>query len=59
MVSYFNHSLSGQAPPQAVYQYLVSIVLPVTDNMVFLNQWKTERFSMKDVSDAMVNHGST
>ena len=28
--------------PQAVYQYLVPILLPVTDNLLFLNQGKRE-----------------
>ena len=28
-----------------VYQYKVSILLPVADNLFFLNQWKREYFS--------------
>ena len=33
--------------PPAAYQYKVSILLPVTDNMLFLNQGKREYFSIK------------
>ena len=32
----------------AVYQYLVPIHLPITDNLLFLNQQKRENFSMKE-----------
>ena len=33
--------------PVAAYQYKVSILLPVTDNMLFLNQRNREYFSIK------------
>ena len=33
--------------PVAVYQNKVSILLPVTDNLLFLNQQKREYFSIK------------
>ena len=33
--------------PVAAYQYTVSILLPVTGNMLFLNQRKREYFSIK------------
>ena len=33
--------------PVAAYQYTVSILLPVTSNMLFLNQRKREYFSIK------------
>ena len=40
-VSYPNHSVPGQAS-LAVYQYLVHILSPVTDKLLFLNQRKRE-----------------
>ena len=48
---FINHTVPGQAlgkPPEAVYQYLVPNLLPVNDNLVFLNQWKRESFSRKE-----------
>ena len=33
---------------EAVYQYLMPILLPVTDNLLFLNQKKSEKNSMKE-----------
>ena len=33
--------------PETVYQYLVPILSPVTDNLLFLNQWKREIFYLE------------
>ena len=39
MVSYPNHTVPGH-----VYQYQVLILLPVNDNLLFLNQQKRDFF---------------
>ena len=43
MMSYLTcDTVLGASLPEAVYQYLVSILLPVTDNLLSLNQRKRE-----------------
>ena len=41
---------------EAVYQYLVAILSPITDNLLFLNQRKSKNTPRKNVP---VTHGST
>ena len=38
--------------PEAVYQYQVPILSPVTSDLLFLNQWKRDFFPRKNVQDA-------
>ena len=39
---------------EAVYQYKVLIHSPVTKNLLFLNQWKREKISMKECVGCVV-----
>ena len=62
-----NHTFSAwQArsphPPEAAYQYLVSILSPGTDNLLFFNQRKSEKHStnLKECAgDARVDLGTS
>ena len=53
-----NHTVPWQAF-LSVYQYLVPILLPVTDNLLFLNLRKSEIFfPQKNYLDVMVDCGT-
>ena len=54
-----NHTFPGQAPTEAVHQYQVPILSPVTDNLLFLNQPKREIiFPRKNLPYARINRGT-
>ena len=42
--SYLKNNAPGKKLPEAGHQYLVPLLLPVTDNLLFLNQRKREKF---------------
>ena len=48
MVSYLTTN-SWASLPDVIYQYYVLILMPVTDNLLFLNQRKREIFPPKNV----------
>ena len=61
MVSYFTTLFLHGKPtsiPQAVYQYLVLILLPVTANLLFLNQQKRENSPQMNVLEVRVDRGT-
>ena len=43
---------------EAVYQYLVPILWPETDNLLFLNRGRGNKFSNKNVPNARVDRGT-
>ena len=46
-------------PPEAIYQHKVLILLPVTDNLLFLNLWEREIFSTKECARQEHQFGTT
>ena len=47
-VNYLTTLFLGKPLPETFYQYLVSILSPVTDSLLFLNQQKMDIFSTKE-----------
>ena len=56
-VSYLTALVLGKLP-ESVYHYLVFILLKVTDNSLFINQWKMGKISTKQCAYKKVDLGA-
>ena len=52
-----NHTVPGQATWRQ-FTHLMYILSPVTDNLLFLNQWKRDYFPRNNVPDVRVDLGT-